>query len=76
MNLYQHLETKITTSFPWIGVHVSKNSHHSTAQNQEGTNYARRILHVIKMTHVQDGSILYVLSPHYVNEKHIQWYNC
>jgi len=69
-------ETEITTSFPWIGVHVLKHSHHLIAQNQEGINYARRIQYVIKMPHAQGGSILYILSPLYVNKKNIQWYNC
>jgi len=52
-----------------IGVHVLKHSHHLIAHNQEGINYARRIQHVIKMTNAQSGSILYILSPHYINKR-------
>ena len=63
-------ETEITTSFPWIGVHVLKHSHHLISQNQEGINYARRIQHIIKMTHAQGGSILYILSPHCQQKEH------
>jgi len=69
-------EMEIATSFPWTGVCVLKHSHHLIAQKQECINYARRIQHVIKIKHAQGGSILYILSPHYVNKKNIQWYNC
>jgi hypothetical protein len=42
------------------GVHILKCPPHLTAQNQEDTNYAKRIRHVIKMTQSQEGSLLNV----------------
>ena len=44
-------QKEITTSFPWLGVHILKRSSHYTAQNQEGTNYTRNTLskwHILK----------------------------
>jgi len=58
--IHTNLEKEITTSFPRLGVHVLKCYPHQKARNQEGTNYARRIQHVIKMTYSQECSLLRV----------------